>query len=365
MKAEEKAGQDDRVVELEGELSELVEQLEAMVKEREERDDDASDEEVAGYKRRIEALEAELSAMSEQIKEQSDLKGEIADLTLRLEALAGDKAALEETNARMESELRERSAESEVLIEKIASLEEELADNAAPASNPEASDEFLARLEEMSKEKETLMDASVKMEEELTSASVLVEEAVKQKEAAEKELADVLGRLVDLQASAAAVTAAPSAPDPRLEKVAALKAENASLLVKVQANQTASLQSSEHKQKAEQLASMTAELARVKDSLAAEKRRATQLEELAATRSAGNKKLDDDHDMEAAALAGGGAFKPLVGIVRSLPPTLGNNPFINEAAKKLDKATVALDARPAIRAAVILYIALLHLLLLI
>ena len=69
--------------------------------------------------------------------------------------------------------------------------------------------------------------------------------------------------------------------------------------------------------------------------------------------------------MEAAALAGGGAFKPLVGIVRSLPPTLGNNPFINEAAKKLDKATVALDARPAIRAAVILYIALLHLLLLI
>lgn len=354
------------MVELEGELSELVEQLEAMVKEREERDDDASDEEVAGYKRRIEALEAELSAMSEQIKEQSDLKGEIADLTLRLEALAGDKAALEETNARMESELRERSAESEVLIEKIASLEEELADNAAPASNPEASDEFLARLEEMSKEKETLMDASVKMEEELTSASVLVEEAVKQKEAAEKELADVLGRLVDLQASAAAVTAAPSAPDPRLEQeVAALKAENASLLVKVQANQTASLQSSEHKQKAEQLASMTAELARVKDSLAAEKRRATQLEELAATRSAGNKKLDDDHDMEAAALAGGGAFKPLVGIVRSLPPTLGNNPFINEAAKKLDKATVALDARPAIRAAVILYIALLHLLLLI
>lgn len=363
MKVQEKAEQDDRVVELEGELSELVGQLEGLVKEREDRDKETSLEDVDVYKCRIKALEEELIAQNEQ---QSNLKGEIAELTLRLEELAKDKSATEERNARMEAELGERSAESKALIEKIASLEAEVAKAAENASHADTSDQLLERLEVMSKDKETLMDASAKMEAELTSASELLEDAIKQKEAAEKELAEVVGRIADLEASYAALATAPTAPDPRVEQeIAALKAANASLQAKLQASQSAILQSSDLKQKDDQLASLSAELSRVKDSLAAEKRRGAQLEELAASQSAGNKKLDDDHDMEAAALTGGGAFKPLVGIVRSLPPTLGNNAFINEAAKKLDKAAVALDARPAIRAAVILYIALLHLILLI
>ena len=363
VEAQEKAELGNRVVELEGEMGELVDQLERLVKEREDRDEETSHEEIAAYKSRIVELEEDVNA------HRARLEAAVSELTQRLEDVVKDKAAIEATNARMQAELGVSSEESEALTEKIASLEAELAksaENAARASSSDTSDQLLARLEDANREKEVLVVASAKMQTDLMSANALLEDAINQREVAEKELADVVARIADLEASTATASAATATPDPRIEQeMSALKAENASLQARLQSNNAALLRSSDQKQKDEQIASMATELARVKDSLAAEKRRATQLEELAASQTAGNKILDDDHDMEAAALAGGGAFKPLVGIVRSLPPALGNNAFINETAKKLDKAAVALDARPAIRAAVILYIVLLHLVLLI
>jgi len=79
----------------------------------------------------------------------------------------------------------------------------------------------------------------------------------------------------------------------------------------------------------------------------------------------GDKKDEDNSlDMEAAALAGGSAFKPLVGLIRSLPAPL-SHPLVVQGARELDRGMVALDARPHIRAAIIFYIALLHIMLLI
>ena len=361
-KAEEKAIQDERVASLEGELAELMGQMEELIKEREEREN--ASEDILAYQSKIQTLQAELEVLKEHNVAQKSQEAEIVELTLKLEGLTNDNKAVQEANARMETELQTRASEIEGLHAKIASLESELAENLAQASNADTS-ELHTRLEEMNKEKEQMIEASAKLEAELTSASTLVEEAIVQKETAEKELADVLRRVAELEAATAAATAASATADARAgEEIATLKAQISSLQAQLQSNQSAK-QAADQMQRDEQLASMATELERVKDSLAAERRRSTQLEQLAASRSAGNKKLDDDQDMEAAALAGGSAFKPLVGVVRSLPPVLGNNSFVNEAAKKLDKASVALDARPAMRAAVIGYIVLLHVLLLI
>lgn len=74
-----------------------------------------------------------------------------------------------------------------------------------------------------------------------------------------------------------------------------------------------------------------------------------------------NKKNEDRTlDLEAAALGGGNAFKPLVGVVRSWPPPLGNNVHLHKVALQLDKAAVALDSQPLIRAGVIIYLVVLH-----
>jgi DNA repair exonuclease SbcCD ATPase subunit len=124
--------------------------------------------------------------------------------------------------------------------------------------------------------------------------------------------------------------------------------------------------------KEEQINAMRSELEIVRDQLNAEKRRATQLEDfvnrnrdIARTSSTGgNKKMDDDEDMEAAALSGGSAFKPLVGLIRSLPHPLGNNAMLTSIAMKIDKAVVALDARPHFRALLLLYLLIVHILLL-
>ena len=61
--------------------------------------------------------------------------------------------------------------------------------------------------------------------------------------------------------------------------------------------------------------------------------------------------------------AGSGAFRPLVGYVRSLPAPL-SHPAVAAAVRPLDRAAIALDARPLLRAGVLLYLLLLHLIVL-
>ena len=52
-------------------------------------------------------------------------------------------------------------------------------------------------------------------------------------------------------------------------------------------------------------------------------------------------------------------FKPLAGVVRSLPPPYSHRALV-KAALQVDRAAVALDTRPLVRAAVLAYFILLH-----
>ena len=60
--------------------------------------------------------------------------------------------------------------------------------------------------------------------------------------------------------------------------------------------------------------------------------------------------------------AGGtGVFKPLAGVIRSLPSPI-SSPVLVRAAHQLDRLAVALDTRPQLRTLLMLYFLLLHLL---
>lgn len=75
-----------------------------------------------------------------------------------------------------------------------------------------------------------------------------------------------------------------------------------------------------------------------------------------------NKKDEDNaYDIEAAVLTGGGAggFQPLAGLVRGGPWPLSNK-LIVRAAHQLDRAFVGMDQRPLARAAVMMYLLVLH-----
>ena len=76
-----------------------------------------------------------------------------------------------------------------------------------------------------------------------------------------------------------------------------------------------------------------------------------------------NKKDEDDvYDIEAAVLTGaGGSFKPLSGALRGAVFPV-NSKVVVAAARRLDKLAIAVDQRPAIRGALMLYFCLLHVL---
>lgn len=76
-----------------------------------------------------------------------------------------------------------------------------------------------------------------------------------------------------------------------------------------------------------------------------------------------NKKDEDNEfDIEAAVLTGGGAggFQPLAGLVRGAPAPF-NNRLVVRAAHQLDRVFVGLDQRPLARAATMIYLIVLHL----
>lgn len=52
-------------------------------------------------------------------------------------------------------------------------------------------------------------------------------------------------------------------------------------------------------------------------------------------------------------------FKPLAGVIRSLPPPYSHQALV-KGALQLDRAAVALDTRPLVRAALLAYFVLLH-----
>lgn len=91
------------------------------------------------------------------------------------------------------------------------------------------------------------------------------------------------------------------------------------------------------------------------------------LQDAVANRSPGssaaltNKKDEDDvYDIEAAVLTGaGGGFKPLSGAMRGTVFPL-NTRIAVATARRIDKLAIAVDRRPAVRGALLVYFVLLH-----
>lgn len=75
-----------------------------------------------------------------------------------------------------------------------------------------------------------------------------------------------------------------------------------------------------------------------------------------------NEDLDADYDIEAAMLTGGGSgFVPMAGIMRGAVFPLCKGPFIG-IAHQLDRLSIMLNQRVGLRAGVMLYVLLLHIL---
>ena len=75
-----------------------------------------------------------------------------------------------------------------------------------------------------------------------------------------------------------------------------------------------------------------------------------------------NEDIDADYDIEAAMLTGGGSgFVPMAGILRGAVFPLCKGPFVG-IAHQLDRVAIMLNQRVGLRAGVMVYIVLLHLL---
>ena len=75
-----------------------------------------------------------------------------------------------------------------------------------------------------------------------------------------------------------------------------------------------------------------------------------------------NEDADADYDIEAAMLTGGGSgFVPMAGVMRGAVFPLCKGPFVG-IAHQLDRGAIMLNQRVGLRAAVMLYVLLLHVL---
>lgn len=98
--------------------------------------------------------------------------------------------------------------------------------------------------------------------------------------------------------------------------------------------------------------------------------RVKELQDTAASRSPGggpltNKKDEDDvYDIEAAVLTGaGGGFRPLSNALRGATFPLSSKLAV-AGARRLDQLAIAVDRRPLVRGALVLYFVFLHMLVL-
>ena len=75
-----------------------------------------------------------------------------------------------------------------------------------------------------------------------------------------------------------------------------------------------------------------------------------------------NEDMDGDYDIEAAMLTGGGSgFVPMAGIMRGAVFPFCKGPFVG-IAHQLDRGVIMLNQRAGLRAGVMLYVLLLHVL---
>lgn len=384
------AEKDAMINRLQTDLDEIMSQLERVLEEKEALNNQNKEilelTEVAQTK--AEQLEADLvdagNVAEEAITQREEISQRLQALNEKYEALRVEKDGLEAQNENLASQVE--ILDSSVSTEKIGELGDALAKEQTHRQQLEVEVERLKGLEvtfnsqveeyetkcesaeSRSRELQNMVDSlkaveaelqhrCTDMEQQISNLSVQVQQ--KKEDSSHEEKAKRL-------------TEANSILETQLQTVqnelANAKAQIAELSLSKQnaSNTPARLE--------QQMASIREELEGTREQLSTEKRRTSQLEDFIARQKrdseatasgSGNKKEDDVADMEAAALAGGSAFKPIVGLIRSLPSPFGNNSILTSAALQVDKAVVALDARPQYRALFIVYFFILHFLVLV
>ena len=356
--AQTKDDETKRTAELESELSDLMAQLEEMLQERE-----AMENEKQGLLTKSEEVQAQLETLEQELIDAATIAEEAMkkkeDIEQQIQVMSEQNNALLTLKESLETENRSQRALIESLRESSTGPAQAL---------EEALEEEKNRSRSLEKEVERLSQMDVMYSDQISDFESRCEVA----EGRATELQRVVDNLREEEASLKAryesLEQKSCQPDDNV-----VKERNAKLEMELQSLR-ASMQS-KIAEKDQQISQARLDIESIKEHLNSEKRRSAQLEDFVArskeqqqstsSSQAGNKKMDDDQDMEAAALSGGSAFKPLVGLIRSLPPPLGNNGVLANLALKVDKAVVALDARPQYRALLLLYLLLVHIFLLI
>jgi len=356
--AQTKDDETKRTAELESELSDLMAQFEEMLQERE-----AMENEKQGLLTKSEEVQARLETLEQELIDAATIAEEAMkkkeDIEQQIQVMSEQNNALLTLKESLETENRSQRALIESLRESSTGPAQAL---------EEALGEEKNRSRSLEKEVERLSQMDVMYSDQISDFESRCEVA----EGRATELQRVVDNLREEEASLKAryesLEQKSRQPDDNV-----VKERNAKLEMELQSLR-ASMQS-KIAEKDQQISQARLDIESIKEHLNSEKRRSAQLEDFVArskeqqqstsSSQAGNKKMDDDQDMEAAALSGGSAFKPLVGLIRSLPPPLGNNGVLANLALKVDKAVVALDARPQYRALLLLYLLLVHIFLLI
>lgn len=372
--------QEDLVREQQSLLEELEKLLSVTRQELQKVREDASyqlesssaefEEKEAALRKELESYEAALQTAQQEAALVPGLRAECEKLQASL-AETSDSSTLEQ--------LRSLQEEMETIMSQKTNLESKLSHAAAEQQLAEQ------KVSALSKELSVLMEQT----EALLSENAFLKSACEELKEREQLLKDALqANAVNAVNAANAANAQQQEADlvPSLReqvsllenRLAMLQSDNATLTKDVEERKMAAatlLSTSQAKdvqlqtliRRTEELERLlkqsTADLGSVKLQLEAEHRRAEQLEALSQRQVAryGDKKDEDNAaDPEAAAMAGGSAFKPLIGLVRSWPPPFSHT-LLCTAAREVDRVAIALDARPIWRLLVLVYGILLHL----
>lgn len=352
---------------LEAELNELMNQLEQMLQERQAMETEKEDilRISENAQARLQAIEAELveaaNVAEEAVKRKEEILQELEIMTEQSNALTKLKDSLEAENISQKAQIESLRASSSAPSHDIEQLESTLENERNERLKLENEVERLKEIDAVYTNQISDFESRCEVAEGKCTELQRIVDTLREQESSMKAKNLEMEQKMINQAQIQQPT----------EDISSIKQRNSVLETEIQSLRTG--MQSKIEEKDHKLSLANAELENVKEQLNSEKRRSSQLEDFV-TRSkqvapsslgTSGKKMDDEEDMEAAALAGGSAFKPLVGLVRSLPHPLGNNNMLVNIALKIDKGVVALDARPQYRALFIIYLILVHIFLLI
>lgn len=344
--------------ELESELSELMSQMEQMLQEKED-----MESEKQGLLKMSEEAQARLQILEQELMEATNVAEEAVkkkeDVEHELQVMLEQNNALLTLNESLQSENNSQRSQMDALKESAneptLALEDALNHERSRCGTLEKEVERLKDMEVMYSDQMADFESRCEMAEGRSLELQKIVESLREQEISIK------SKYLELEQKVS------HAQEP------GIKERNSELEMELQTLR--STMQSKLGEKDHMISQAHADIESIREQLNTEKRRSAQLEDFVArnkeqqaassSQVMGNKKMDDDQDMEAAALAGGSAFKPLVGLVRSLPPPLGNNGVLANMALKIDRAVVALDARPQYRALLILYLLMIHIFVLI